>query len=590
MPGSSLGYQLVILTVVDVIKGEAPQEITIKRVGLTENEELLFTEFSPNFYNGERFIICLVPKEDNYHLMLGFYRGKFVIENGLIKDTNIPLAHFKRMIHEILDGTRSHFPPELPRPIFVNSKSMRNNLTTFKGQNEFTIAQVGSHLDGQFETYNETWNPNNLPVKFRYNHSNVPVIVSDSTVMARIQDAFDVWNAVPMSFLNLEFDDPATTNEGLVSNQTNVILWRDLGIGGFIAVETPNPSSRNEGPESKVGSDISFNYNATNGRDPAGWHFGSSPPSTRTFANIDFADVLVHELGHTQGLNHTNLNTTIMYSQWPQVQVFPLRTLANGDKAGRVYQHTEASGTVDFDMVWTANPEMQVVGDVTIASGKLLEIEEGKTIKFNSAKKLTINGTLNVNGQSGSEVTFTRTGTSGTWSGIQFQTGSSGTIAYATIEHATKGVFVSNTNNVTIDNCTIQNFTEQGIYAQSSALTIKNSTINNPGAGSHAVIVTGVAPVSAAANVFNNIIENPGNIGLEVSNNLDGVQVHDNTIRNCAYGVNLGLSNAEIFNNYIEDCSNGGIRILQDATPDIHDNDILLIPQGCSLIRASHRI
>ncbi|NIW48244.1 MAG: S8 family serine peptidase, partial [Gammaproteobacteria bacterium] len=51
----------------------------------------------------------------------------------------------------------------------------------------------------------------------------------------------------------------------------------------------------------------------------------------------------------------------------------------------------------------TLSGEVLLTEDLTISSGAVLTVEEGTTIKFDPGIKLTINGTLNVNGQSGSE-------------------------------------------------------------------------------------------------------------------------------------------------------------------------------------------
>nr|NIR93102.1 S8 family serine peptidase [Gammaproteobacteria bacterium]NIW46518.1 S8 family serine peptidase [Gammaproteobacteria bacterium]NIW97859.1 S8 family serine peptidase [Phycisphaerae bacterium] len=218
----------------------------------------------------------------------------------------------------------------------------------------------------------------------------------------------------------------------------------------------------------------------------------------------------------------------------------------------------------------TLSGEVLLTENLTISSGAVLTVEEGTTIKFDPGIKLTINGTLNVNGQSGSEVTFTRSGTSGTWDGIQFQTGSSGTIAYATVDHATKGVYVSDTDNVTIDNCTIQNFTEQGIYADNSSLTVQNSMIHLPAGASHGIYLLGD---DSHPTITGNTIDDIA-IGIERKDSPGAATISNNTIQTCNDGIKTHLSAPEIYNNYVERSVFHGIRLATSSSPDIHDNDI----------------
>jgi len=119
-----------------------------------------------------------------------------------------------------------------------------------------------------------------------------------------------------------------------------------------------------------------------------------------------------------------------------------------------------------------------------VVSGKTLQISvfqkpdaswEETILKFNDTKSLNIYGNLTATGTSSVPVIFTRSGALGTWNGIKFYSGSSGTLSHATIEHATKGVYThSGANNITVGASTIQNFTEQGIYIYQSSPTVQN--------------------------------------------------------------------------------------------------------------------
>lgn len=214
--------------------------------------------------------------------------------------------------------------------------------------------------------------------------------------------------------------------------------------------------------------------------------------------------------------------------------------------------------------------------DLTIGSNTILDIAASTTVKFAPNASLIINGTLNVNGTSGNPVTFTRSGSSGTWDGIRFNSGSSGTITYATIDYATKGVYVNNTNNVTIDNCTIRNFTEQGVYASNSSLTVQNSTIQNPSGASHGIYLLGGSsnPMITGNTITANLL-NVMNIGIERKDSPGAATIANNTLINCDDGIKTYLSSPEIYNNYFDGIGNAthGIRVQASSSPDIHDND-----------------
>ncbi len=178
---------------------------------------------------------------------------------------------------------------------------------------------------------------------------------------------------------------------------------------------------------------------------------------------------------------------------------------------------------------------------------------------------------LTVNGTQAQPVSFDRSGTSGTWSGINFYSGSSGTVTYAIIDHATKGVYVSGTNNVTIANCTIQNFTEQGVYATNGSVTVQNSTIQNPAGASHGIYLLGG---SSNPTITGNTIED-ALIGIERKDSPGAATIVGNTFTNCGAGVKTVSSSPQIYNNCFDGIGNAdhGIRIGASSSPDIHDND-----------------
>jgi len=181
---------------------------------------------------------------------------------------------------------------------------------------------------------------------------------------------------------------------------------------------------------------------------------------------------------------------------------------------------------------------------LTIPSGEAWIFQPGVTVKFPSGYSLIVNGTLNVQGTSSDRVTFTRSGTSGTWGGIKYYSGSSGSIQYADINNAYVGVYANNSSPTvsytTINNCTY------GVRPYASNITVSNSTISNCSYGVYAYS------------------------GYPDINNC--------TISNCSYGAYLNNSNAGITSNEITGCTRGVYGYYADYT-DIVNN---LITTGWS--------
>ena len=87
--------------------------------------------------------------------------------------------------------------------------------------------------------------------------------------------------------------------------------------------------------------------------------------------------------------------------------------------------------TVNFQsgVTMTVNGTLYVNSNLTIPSGVTLVVNPGAVLQFASGISLIINGTMNANGADFNNI-------SGTWSGIKFYSGSSGSLSYCTIQNA----------------------------------------------------------------------------------------------------------------------------------------------------------
>jgi len=167
-----------------------------------------------------------------------------------------------------------------------------------------------------------------------------------------------------------------------------------------------------------------------------------------------------------------------------------------------------------------------------IPSGKLFTINRNEYprptilgnvgMRFNGSGSMTINGTLNAVGTSANYITFDRSGTSGSWGGIVFNSGSSGSIEYCDISHATTGI----TSNYMLP-------------------MVRYNTITN--------------------NVYGISVSNIGTVSNEISYNT----IQNNTSR----GISLYYASPKIYSNVISDNAYYGISTYQ-SSPYLYGNTI----------------
>jgi len=360
IPNSMMGYATITLDIQEVIAGECPSKIEMRRYGVTDKSEYIDVDFVPTFNSDERHIICLKLHPKGYYKHVGLYNGSFKVTQNQVKG-NVSVASFKQQIKDIRN---SNLDPSVYASQIITLPD--------KGMSPNKITAAGTHMDGNFVTWNETWDTDYLPVEFKYNPTGANT--SASTLRSRINDGFAAWNNVSYCDFDIETitsaDETSDTQE---DNTTNVIFWTDYTVN-VLAREFGYPVTMG-GPGTKKGSDIVFNTDYNTGDNV--WYFGSTALLERTLdVDIDFTDVLVHELGHTQGLGHTSVATTRMQDGYLACTLTPLRTIADGDKAGAVYQHTGISvipTTLTHSIALSASETtFDLNGNVTVGSGKTL--------------------------------------------------------------------------------------------------------------------------------------------------------------------------------------------------------------------------
>ena len=120
---------------------------------------------------------------------MGLYNGKFDLENGNIQGTQITISQFEQQIKEIREDLINNFPSQLPRQ---TAAGIGNNLK--KKSKIDIVMSAGSFLNGEFITWNFTWNTSYVPVQIHYNPSGAPSSAPDANTIASLANiAFSLW-------------------------------------------------------------------------------------------------------------------------------------------------------------------------------------------------------------------------------------------------------------------------------------------------------------------------------------------------------------------------------------------------------------
>ena len=104
--------------------------------------------------------------------------------------------------------------------------------------------------------------------------------------------------------------------------------------------------------------------------------------------------------------NAFNNNSSYAVHMNPNVDLTESGSTVSGNGGNGIYM--PSSSVTDTTQTWTKTSIPYILDNITINSGKTLTVNAGSIIKFGaSSKRLSVNGTLDVNGSSGNEVYFT---------------------------------------------------------------------------------------------------------------------------------------------------------------------------------------
>jgi hypothetical protein len=190
-----------------------------------------------------------------------------------------------------------------------------------------------------------------------------------------------------------------------------------------------------------------------------------------------------------------------------------------------------AGGTLAYNETIPQNTSFQVKGNVIVPSGKTLTINSGSNLTFIDSSKLTVSGTLIINGTSNNKAKLDFT--SGvTWRGLFLNPGSSATIDYAEIEDA-----------------------YWGINANACSLLIQNSEIKN--------CYFGIYLYYTSYDYYGTEIRN-----CNIHNTIYGIELNHSAplITNCIIsGSENGISCISSSNVHLGNDEEGGLNIIGDG-------------------------
>ncbi|ACM22020.1 repeat-containing protein [Geotalea daltonii FRC-32] len=236
------------------------------------------------------------------------------------------------------------------------------------------------------------------------------------------------------------------------------------------------------------------------------------------------------------------------------------------------FADTTVGGVISTDTTWTlagspynVTSTVQVYGTSTTAA--TLTIEPGVVVKFASNTVLQIGsgasqGALIARGTTTERITFTRSGTTGTWGTIAFQDGTvdaitvienadvqynsglsitsaSPTIKTSTITDVTGyGINLSSANPI-MENVAITNNGSYGLYLSNSSPIITGGSLTNTSTTGHGIYGSGSPTIS---NYSVSIVNSAGKYGLYLGSTTSALSVTNSIIANGIYFGSTGIT------------------------------------------------
>jgi len=288
-----------------------------------------------------------------------------------------------------------------------------------------------------------------------------------------------------------------------------------------------------------------------------------------------------------------------------------------GDSCENPLPPIQVCGSISEDTTWTTGNVYLVTCDVTVNSGVTLTVQRGVVVKFNSGRRLAVNGSLLAQGTGDYEVVFTSikddtiggdtnndgtasTPNKGDWEAVHVSSSGQANLSYTTLRYGgnTSGsndanLYLYDNASATLDHVTVADSQGHGVYLYASGsstttrLTVTASTVeNNQSHGIYANRYSGTTQLT----ITNSTIRNNDGSGVSV-NKANGITLTGNTFTgNTSYAAYLTFA-AGTFNSLSNNSGSGngknGIALNgsfgQNTTLPVNPNFPFIIPGGLSI-------
>jgi parallel beta-helix repeat protein len=187
-------------------------------------------------------------------------------------------------------------------------------------------------------------------------------------------------------------------------------------------------------------------------------------------------------------------------------------------------------GTLSTSATWIPDAPYIIYSDVTVSTGVTLTVQPGGVVKFESGRKLTIDGTLTADGDPGEHIVFTSI-KDDTYGG---DTNGDGSGSSPSRNDWNRIDFTSTSTANLLDNVIVRyggngSVINTNIRVETSSLTISNSTVEN---GDNGIYINGVSPSITGSVIRNNSLR-----GIDLINSPDTTILGNSISGNGNYGV-----------------------------------------------------
>jgi parallel beta-helix repeat protein len=221
------------------------------------------------------------------------------------------------------------------------------------------------------------------------------------------------------------------------------------------------------------------------------------------------------------------------YTDGPYVDFVPFLG-ASVTAGGTPVSGNLLAGAVTGSTTLTAGT-WDVVGSYVVAPGGTLTIAPGATVRVTDGGAIDVDGTLEIEGTSGSPVLLTSKSASptrGIWKGVVIRAGTASVVDYAEIRWAERAVSIQDAS-ATVSNSYFRDFSVAGIYVSNGGGTLADNTIDNTND-----TATGIYLSSASPAITGNDIRNT-QVGLYLQGASNPVVNGSNVITSNRIGIQL---------------------------------------------------